>query len=231
MKKRNQYKKKNQNESNMQNKKIVIISIIVLIALFFGISYLYNKSQTQKSVALSKEQSLLFERPHSYIEGNKEAKVQLVEFFDPACETCAKFHPYIKDILKQYDGKVKLVLRYAPFHKNSDYAIKMLEGAREQGKFNEVLAFMFATQGNWTQHHEVKPKILWGMLSKINGLNMQKLSTYMNSTKGDEIVKQDLADAKKLGVTKTPGYIVNGKPLQKFGLENLKDLIRSEVNK
>jgi len=229
MKKRN--KNKNQNESNMQNKKMVIISIIVLIALFFGISYLYNKSQTQKSVALSQKQALLFERPHSYVEGKKDAKVQLVEFFDPACETCAKFHPYIKDILKQYDGKVKLVLRYAPFHKNSNYAVKMLEGARVQGKFNDVLAFMFATQSNWTKHHEVKPKILWEMLSKIKGLDMQKLSTYMNSTKGDEIIKQDLADANKLGVTKTPGYIVNGKPLQRFGLENLKNLIKSEVNK
>jgi protein-disulfide isomerase len=58
---------------------------------------------------------------------------------------------------------------------------------------------------------------------------MEKLSEFMNSSKGDEIIKQDLADAEKLGVNKTPGYIVNGKPLQNFGFEPLKELIESEL--
>lgn len=215
----------------MKNKKMVVISLAILIVAFFAASYAYKNAQSEKTVALSSEQALLFERPYSYIYGQKDAKVQLVEFFDPACETCANFHPHIKDILKKYDGKVKLVLRYAPFHKNSNYAVKMLEGAREQGKFTEVLEFIFATQSYWTQHHEVKANILWDMLSKLKGLDMEKLNIYMNDSKGDRIIEQDLADAKVLGVTKTPGYIVNGRPLQNFGLENLKDLIESEVNK
>ena len=215
----------------MKNKNLVLVSIVVMLAVFFSAGYLYNKSQTEKSVALSKEQALLFQRPYSYVEGEADSKVQIVEFFDPACETCAQFHPYIKDILDENYGEVKLVLRYAPFHKNSNYAVKMLEGAREQGKFMEVLEFMFATQKYWTQHHGVKVNILWEMLKKVDGLDMEKLAIYMNNPKGDEIIKQDLEDAKKLGVTKTPGYIVNGKPLQNFGLENLKDLIKSELNK
>ncbi len=223
-------KKNKQKKSNsMQNKSTILISIVVLVALFFGASYFYNQTQTQKSVTLSKEQALLFERPHSYIVGNKDAKVQLVEFFDPACGTCAYFHPHIKDIVKKYDGDVKLVLRYAPFHKNSHYAVKMLEGAREQGKFMEVLEFMFVTQSMWIDHHEVKPQVLWNTLSKIKGLDMNRLSIYMNTTKADAIIKQDLEDAAALNVTKTPGYIVNGKPLQEFGLDNLIELIESEL--
>ena len=31
------------------------------------------------------------------------------------------------------------------------------------------------------------------------------------------IIEQDIADAKRLNVTKTPGYFVNGKPLVTFG--------------
>ncbi len=213
----------------MQNKKVILISIVVLIAIFIGGGYAYNNAQTQKSIKLAKEEALLFQRPYSYVVGDKNAKVQLVEFFDPACETCAIYHKHVKDILKNNDGNVKLVLRYAPFHKNSNYAVKMLEGAREQGKFMEVLEFMFSTQKYWIQHHEVKPNILWGMLVKIEGLNMKKLADFMNDPKADEIIRQDLADAKKLGVNKTPGYIVNGKPLQNFGLENLINLIESEL--
>ena len=200
----------------MQNKNIVFISIVVLIVAFFGGAYFYKNAQAEQSVALSKEQALLFQRPYSYVVGNKDAKVQLVEFFDPACGTCAQFHHLTKTLLTKYKGEVKLVLRYAPFHKNSHYAIKMLEGAREQGKFMETLEFMFATQRQWIKHHEVQAKILWNLLPNIKGLDMEKLGQFMNSSKGDEIIKQDLADAEKLGVTKTPGYIVNGKPLTKL---------------
>ena len=44
-------------------------------------------------------------------------------------------------------------------------------------------------------------------------------------------VRQDIEDGKKLGATKTPSYYVNGKLLQEFGLQNLKDLIQSEMDK
>jgi len=213
----------------MQNKKIVLISIVVLIAIFLGGGYAYKNAQTEKSVAMAKEQALLFERPHSIVIGNKDAKVQLVEFFDPACATCAQFHPYVKDLLKKNNGKVKLVLRYAPFHQGSNYAVKMLEGAKEQGKFMETLEFMFATQKYWIEHHVVNPRTLWNMLPKVEGLDMEKLGKFMNDPKADIIIKQDLSDAQKLGVTKTPGYIVNGKPLQTFGLKNLIDLVNSEL--
>ncbi len=45
----------------------------------------------------------------------------------------------------------------------------------------------------------------------------------------DKLVAQELADAKALGATKTPSYFVNGKPLQQFGYEQLKELIYSEL--
>jgi protein-disulfide isomerase len=215
----------------MKNKSLILVSVVVLLAIFFGGGYYYNKIQTQKSQALKKEQALLFERPYSIVIGKKDAKVQLVEFFDPACGTCAHFHPYIKDILKEYKDDIKLVLRYAPFHKNSDYAVKMLIAANEQGKFIEALELMFYTQQYWVQHHVVNPNILWNILDTADILDMEKLKLSMDDPKADEMIKQDLADAKTLGQSKTPGYIVNGKPLQEFGLENLLKLIKSEINK
>jgi len=213
----------------MQNKKVVLISIVVLIAIFVGGGYFYKNSQSEKMVTMSKEQALLFQRPYSLVVGKKEAKVQLVEFFDPACGTCAQFHPLVKEKIKKSNGNIKIVYRYAPFHKNSNYAVKMLEGARAQGLFMETLDFMFATQKYWVEHHVVNPQKLWRMLSKVEGLDMEKLGKFMNDPKSDEIIKQDLADAEKLKVTQTPEYFVNGKPLATFGLKNLMDLIDSAL--
>ncbi len=213
----------------MQNKKMVLFSLVGLIALFVIGTYVYQANETKKYEALALEKAKLFQRDYSIVIGNKDAKVQLVEFFDPACETCAQFHPYVKEILKKNKGNVKLVLRYAPFHKGSDMAVKMLLAANEQGKFMDVLEFMFYTQRYWTQHHEVKPQILWRILPKVKGLDMDKMSQSMDNPKFDQIITQDLADAKTLGATKTPGYFVNGKPLQTFGLDNLIQLIDSEL--
>ena len=213
----------------MQNKKLVLLSTIAVIVLFLVVGYIYKNKESQKFIKMLEEQSSLFQRDYSFVIGNKDAKVQLVEFFDPACETCALFHPHVKEIMKKNEGKIKLVLRYAPYHKDSDYAVMILEGAREQGLFIDVLDFIFDTQNYWVKHHQVNIKDLWDILPNVKGLDMQKLKEFIESKKADAIIKQDLEDAKTLGANKTPSYFVNGKPLQEFGLENLKKLIDSEL--
>ena len=44
-----------------------------------------------------------------------------------------------------------------------------------------------------------------------------------------EIVRQDMADAKTLGVRRTPTFFVNGKPLPSFGLPQLQTLVEAEI--
>ncbi|MFY9074217.1 thioredoxin domain-containing protein [Malaciobacter mytili] len=124
---------------------------------------------------------------------------------------------------------MKLVLRYAPFHQNSDYAVMMLEAARDQDLFMETLELMFDTQNYWVKHHVVDAKELWSLLGSIGGLDMKRMAEFINNKKADVIIAQDLQDSKTLGANKTPSYFVNGKPLQVFGLENLKKLINSEL--
>jgi protein-disulfide isomerase len=60
---------------------------------------------------------------------------------------------------------------------------------------------------------------------------MNQLADDMKNPEVLTIVRQDIEDGKKLGATKTPSYYINGKPLQQFGLQNLKDLIKSEMDK
>ncbi len=213
----------------MQNKKIVIISLLVLLVVFVGGGYAYKAKQSEQLASNAKANYSALVREHSTIIGNKDAKVELVEFFDPACETCAQMHPYVKEIMKKNEGNIKLVLRYAPFHAGSNNVVVMLEATKEQNKFMETLELLFNTQRIWTVNHSVDLNKLWGVLLTSKLLDMDKLVDDMKNPKLIKIVEQDLADAKTLKATKTPAYYVNGKPLQVFGLQNLKDLINSEL--
>ena len=213
----------------MQNKKVVIISLLVLLVLFLGAGYIYKADQSEQLASNAKANYSALVREHSTVIGNKDAKVELVEFFDPACETCAQMHPLVKEIMKENKGNIKLVLRYAPFHSGSNNVVIMLEAAKEQNKFMEVLELLFKTQRIWTVNHSVDLNKLWAVLVTSKLLDMDKLIVDMKNPALVKIVEQDLADAKTLKATKTPAYYVNGKPLEVFGLQNLKDLINSQL--
>jgi protein-disulfide isomerase len=202
-------------------------AVVLIIAFMFGSSY-YKGKQTQKYGFMAKENAELFVRDHSQTYGSDDAKVYLIEFMDPACETCAAFAPFVKKIMAANPGKIKLVLRYAPFHDGADYFVKILEAAKKQGKYWETLDVMYKSQPYWASHSNPQPQRIWQFLPQA-GVDVQQIRKDMNDPAIVKIIEQDLADAKTLNVKKTPGYFANGKPLQTFGSRQLLDLVQSEI--
>jgi protein-disulfide isomerase len=200
---------------------------VLIIAFMFGSSY-YKGKQTQKYGFMAKENAELFVRDHSQTYGSDDAKVYLIEFMDPACETCAAFAPFVKKMMAANPGKIKLVLRYAPFHDGADYFVKILEAAKKQGKYWETLDVMYKSQPYWASHSNPQPQRIWQFLPQA-GVDVQQIRRDMNDPAIVKIIDQDLADAKTLNVKKTPGYFANGKPLQTFGSRQLLDLVQSEI--
>jgi len=214
----------------MKNKKTVLFSILIIALIFVGFAYFYNQNQSDKISELSKENTMLFKRDYSFTVGPDDAKVQLVEFFDPACETCALFHPYVKKILKENKNDIQLVFRYAPFHNGSYKVVTMLEAIKKQDMFLEALELMFKIQPYWASHGTPNLDVLWQAIDEL-GLDMNQLTADMNDDEIKRRIDQDIADGKVLGANKTPSYYVNGRPLQDFGLNQLKELINEEMNK
>mgnify|MGYP001323233450 FL=1 len=202
--------------------------VLLVLAFFIGSSY-YKKKQTEKYGFMAAENAELFVRDHSPTLGSDDAKVYIIEFMDPACETCAAFAPFVKKMMTDNPGKIKLVLRYAPFHDGADNFVKILEAARMQGKYWETLDVMFKTQGAWASHHNYQPQRLWEFLPRA-GVDIEQIKQDMHDPAIAKIIEQDMADVKALNVQKTPGYFVNGKPLQSFGYKQLYHLIKSELD-
>jgi len=207
---------------------IFAFACLVLFLAFIFASTFYKDKQTEKFGFLAQENASVFVRDHSQTLGSDDAKVYLIEFMDPACETCAVFYPFVKQMMAENPGRIKLVLRYAPFHEGADYFVKILEAAKKQGKYWETLEVMYRSQGYWASHHNPQPEKIWQFLP-MAGLDIERIKKDMNDPAIEQLIQQDLADAKTLNVQKTPGFFANGKPLQNFGYQQLQELVYSEI--
>ncbi|HKJ13316.1 MAG: DsbA family protein [Desulfobulbaceae bacterium] len=201
--------------------------LVLIIAFMFGSSY-YKGKQAEKIGFMAQENASIFIRDHSQMFGSDDAKVYLIEFMDPACETCAAFSPFIKQIMDANPGKIKHVIRYAPFHHGADNFVKILEAAKKQGKYWETLDIMYKSQRYWASHSNPQPQKIWQFIPQA-GVNVEQIRRDMNDPAIAKLIDQDLADAKTLNVRKTPGFFVNGKPLQTFGSRQLLQLVQDEL--
>ena len=213
----------------MKQKYLVIFSVILLVIVIVA-GAIYYQSQSSKAAAEAyRRDRTTFVRDYSPSTGSPTAKVEIVEFFDPACDTCKAFHPKVKQLMDDHPGKIRLYERYAPFHKGSDSVVKILAAAHMQGKFWQTLEAVFAAQSSWAPHHRPQPDLVWNYIGGV-GLDMERLRQDINSPVMDKIVRQDLDDAQKLNVTATPEFFVNGKPLPSWGWEQLQSLVESELS-
>jgi protein-disulfide isomerase len=203
-------------------------TILALVMAFVVGALLYNRAKTQQSAQTLERNRANLVQFYSPTLGNPNAKVHSVEFLDPACETCASFYPYVKQIMAANPDTVRLSIRHVPFHNGSDYVVKVLEAARKQGKYWQALEALLANQGYWVRNHTAQPEFVWKSLEGL-GLNLEQISIDINAPEIAQRIEQDLKDAKTLNVTKTPEFFVNGRTLPSFGLEQLQNQVKEAL--
>ena len=162
--------------------------------------------------------------------GDPNAKVHIVEYLDPACGTCAVFFPMVKQWMSELPGEIRLTVRHVAFHSGAESAVRVLEASRNQDKYWETLEALLMSQQQWVHNHVVQPDRLAPAIAGV-GLDMERLTADMNSAEVTRRIEQDKQDAILLGVSKTPDYYVNGRPLPSFGQRQLADLVREELEK
>lgn len=213
------------------NRKWLVLGTVVAVVVVFAAGVAVFKSRTNQEVKQAVQtNSDALVRPHSPVFGNPAAKVTIVEFFDPSCETCRTFYPIVKGMVNASFGQVRLVVRNAPLHHGSDTAVKILEAARQQGKYWEALERALAAQPQWASHDRAQPEMIWELIGDI-GLDMARAKADAKGPAIDQLLRQDIADMRALKVDRTPGFFVNGTPLREFGEAQLKALVEQEIKK
>lgn len=213
----------------MSTRIFLAVVAIALAAAIGGATWFYSAERAGSAPAVVRNQEALV-RPHAPTLGNVQAPVHIVEFLDPACETCAAFYPLVKQVMARHPDRIRLTIRYAPFHRGSADVVRILEASRLQGRYWETLETLLRRQADWTRNHTAHPELALQAVSGT-GLDLQRLQADMRSPQIDRILAQDEQDARVLEVEKTPEYFVNGRPLPEFGMEPLVALIEQELRR
>lgn len=189
---------------------IAAIAIIVLLSL--------GNNQTNSTLSIG----------NSPVLGDANAPVTIYEFSDFSCPYCAAAegsNPQVMDYLKSNypgweapvplvkenyvkSGKVKIVFKYYPGHGSAVAAHAVALGLNEQNSdlFWEFAERAFALQSTNTLNDLAKMKVL----AKDIGANMTQLESYLNSTKYEAQLREDIQMAENNNVEGTPSFFING---------------------
>jgi protein-disulfide isomerase len=169
--------------------------------------------------------------------GKGDKKLLIVEVSDPSCPYCQvaagandeigsqigpQFTPVSKggtyvapvpEIKKLVDaGKADFVWLYMPGHGNGELATKALYYAAEKGKFWEVQDLLMSAKGYDLLNNQVKndpakiPQLAEFLKSAVDPGDLKKA---LESGKYDNRIKEDETKASALGISGTPGFILN----------------------
>ncbi len=213
----------------MKNNKLFVLGIFILTAGAFAFFKYYYQGSQPVSAPIEQVTELIKE--HNPKLGPDNAKVKIVEFLDPECEACRAMSPVVKQLMKEFDGQVQLVVRYMPFHGNSMKAATFIEEAREQGKYWEAMSALFENQPAWADHHNPKPELIAKILVQAGVKRADSFEDNVLLSRHRWKVDLDFADGKRLGVKLTPTFFVNGRMLEEIGYEPIKKAIESELAK
>lgn len=214
-------------------KYIVVFTTVLAVAIFAAASFFYQRAEeirppVTQAVAKSEEDSLI--RPHSPVLGPANAPVTIVEFFDPSCEACRAFFPIVEEMRQNYPEDIRIVLRYAAFHSGSDEAVRILEAARKQERFEPILQALFEKQPLWAVEGAPNLSRAWDIAGAY-GLDLTRAKTDAAAPEIETVLTQDRADIQTHNVRQTPTFFINGKRLMSVGPDKFRRLVTAEVQK
>jgi protein-disulfide isomerase len=146
--------------------------------------------------------------------GNRDAPVTIVEYTDFECPYCRREVAVIHQVLRAYNGKVRLVVKQTPLeiHPNAMPAALMFEAIALQdgAKAFGFYELMYAEQARL----EAEGQAFVTEAARRVGADMPRALRDQQSEAVRARVSADLAEGQAFGFTGTPGFLINGVALE-----------------
>jgi protein-disulfide isomerase len=224
-------------EENSQNKLLVPIAIIVAGGLVASAIY-FGGEQPARSLTDGRLTNTKIDltpvNEKDHIVGSRSADIVIVEYSDTECPFCKNFHTTMKEVVRQYKGKVSWVYRHFPIAQLHAKAIKEAEAtecAAELGGnqvfWNYLDRIFEVTNSNDSLDPKELPKIAVSV-----GLNEVAFNTCLSSGRHNTAILASVEEAVKAGARGTPWSVIltkDGKKMVINGAEPLAD-VKLKIN-
>lgn len=141
-----------------------------------------------------------------HVQGNENAKIELIEYGDYQCPYCRKAHYIIKEIQKELGNNLKFVFRNFPLvelHPNALNASVCAEVAGGEGKFWQMHDILFENQRHLDDSDLIK-------YAKEIGMNEENFKNNFGKEKFLQKIKNDYNSGMENDVEGTPTFFING---------------------
>jgi protein-disulfide isomerase len=184
---------------------ILIILVAALIIIFTWASWVdKNPSDVGKNNAGSIEIT-----DADWQQGNREAKLILVEYGDFQCPACGAYHPMLDALMSEFGDNLMFVYRHFPLtsiHPNALPAAQATEAAGKQEQFWQMHDVLFENQPEWSNTRDAL-KVFTGY-AQNSGLDVEQFRNDYNSQSVKAKINKDSTSARKLGVNSTPSFFL-----------------------
>lgn len=151
-------------------------------------------------------------------EGDPNAPITVIEFSDYGCPFCRRYASTTYPIIKQEyidTGKIYYVFKDFPIaqlHPQAHIAAEAAECSGEQGKYWVMHDTLFNAPSEWDTTEETARAVFAGYAQDL-GLDTVRFDDCMAQGRYRPGIATNMAEGRRMGVTGTPTFIVNGKLL------------------
>lgn len=168
----------------------------------------------------------LFNDPRDYSIGPKDAKVQLVEFFDYNCGYCKRSTAFVKEVMEKYPNDVRVIFKEMPVLDRqggtSRLAAKAGLASARQGKYLPMHAALMEARG-FTQEK-------LNEIAEENGLDIAVFEADMKDPALEQHINDTLMLANRIpDLTGTPFFVVNELSVSGAKLDVLDKMIQDAL--
>ena len=154
-------------------------------------------------------QGTLSDVPTARQKGDPNAKVLITEYSDFQCPACAHIQPFLKELMKRFEGKVRLGFKHHPLkktHRNALRAAHAAECAADQNQFWAYHDKLFEMQKSWSGLIDPTSEFL--KYADTMALDKDKFSACLKDPSRLVPIEMDLMEAERLGVRSTPTFFI-----------------------
>jgi len=185
-----------------------------------------SQEQAQADVDLVKVNAkALFNDPASWVGGNPEGDITLVEFMDYRCSYCRRAFDEVAGLLEN-DGNIRFVVKEFPILGEdsvlaSRFAIATLQVAGDEA-YKSVHDALMTYSGTMNETG-------FSRLADTLGLDANKIISEMNSPAVDKVIADNHALGQRLAISGTPSFVMGDQMLRGYLPQDAMQQIADEI--